>query len=444
MIDKAALKKAVCAAIDEHQQIIIDIGETILRNPETGFKEFETARLVAEYFEELDLKPETGLAITGVKGRLNGSKSGPVMALIGELDALKVANHPFANAETHAAHACGHNAQIAGLIGSALGLKSSGVMESLAGAVVFFAVPAEESIEIEYRLRLREEKKLELTQGKAELIRLGHFDDIDMAMMIHAKNIDECATQVFDSSNGSVIKRVSFIGKEAHAGAKPQAGLNALNAATLALSAIHFQRETFYDDDTVRIHPIITKGGDAVNVVPAEVNIETYVRGKNIEAILDANRKVDRALRSGAMAIGVDVEIHTIPGPMPVRSDKDMTAGYGENAELLFGPNQIQVGGHVTGSTDMGDVCHIMPAIHPFLRGVSGDGHTKEYAISDPYEAYVAPAKLMAMTAIDMLYDDAGAAKKIIAENKPAMTKDAYLTYKRDLFNSEHYRPEPL
>ncbi len=444
MIDKADLKKAVCAAIDEHQQMIIDIGETILRNPETGFKEFGTAQLVADRFEEIGLRPETGVAITGVKGRLKGSKSGPVMALIGELDALKVANHPFAHTETHAAHACGHNAQIAGLIGSALGLKGSGAMESLAGAVVFFAVPAEESIEVDYRLRLREENKLEFTQGKAELIRLGYFDDIDMAMMIHAKNLDGFATQVFDSSNGSVIKRIRFIGKEAHAGAKPQAGRNALNAATLALSAIHFQRETFYDEDTVRIHPIITKGGDAVNVVPAEVTIETYVRGKNIEAIMDANRKVDRALRSGAMAIGVEVEIQTIPGPMPVRGNKDMTAGYGENAELLFGPNQIQIGGHVSGSTDMGDVCHIMPAIHPFLRGVSGDGHTREHAISDPYEAYVVPAKLMAMTAIDMLYDDAGAAKKIIAENKPALTKDAYLSYKRQLFNTEHYRPEPL
>ena len=442
MIDKAELKKAVCAAIDEHQQAIIEIGETILRNPETGFKEFETARLVAGHFEKIGLRPETGLAITGVKGRLEGKESGPVMALIGELDALKVANHPFAHVETHAAHACGHNAQIAGLIGSALGLSLSGAMESLSGTVVFFAVPAEESIEVDYRLGLREEKKLEFTQGKAELIRLGHFDDIDMAMMIHTKNIDGCATQVFDSSNGSVIKRIRFIGKEAHAGSKPQAGRNALNAATLALSAIHFQRETFYDEDTVRIHPIITKGGDAVNVVPAEVTIETYVRGKNIEAILDANAKVDRALRAGAMAIGVEVEIQTIPGPMPVKGNKAMTADYGENAEILFGPNQIQVGGHVSGSTDMGDVCHIMPAIHPFLRGVRGDGHTTEHAISDPYEAYVAPAKLMAMTAIDMLVDGAGGARKIIAEHKPALTKDAYLSYKRELFNSQHYRPE--
>ena len=90
-------------------------------------------------------------------------------------------------------------------------------------------------------------------------------------------------------------------------------GINALNAATLALTAIHYNRETFRDPDTVRVHPIITKGGEAISAVPAEVRMETFVRGRTVEAIVDANRKVDRALKAGALAVGANVNIQTIP-----------------------------------------------------------------------------------------------------------------------------------
>ena len=95
---------------------------------------------------------------------------------------------------------------------------------------------------------------------------------------------------------------MKFSGVAAHAGAAPHAGVNALNAAMIAMSAIHAQRETYRDDDTIRVHPIITRGGDAVNSVPADVRMETFVRGRTIEAFRAAGDKVDRALRAGAMA----------------------------------------------------------------------------------------------------------------------------------------------
>ena len=118
-----------------------------------------------------------------------------------------------------------------------------------------------------------------------------------------------------------MVKQIRFLGRAAHAGGAPQRGINALNAAMIAMNAIAAQRETFWEKDTIRIHPIITKGGDAVSVVPAEVTMETFVRGGSLEAIVDANRKVDRCLRAGAMAVGAEVEIHTIPGYLPQRND---------------------------------------------------------------------------------------------------------------------------
>src|SRR6202162_1086991 len=138
------VKRPVCEAIDRQSEKIIKVGETIRKNPELGFKEFKTARLVEETMREIGLEPKGGLALTGVRGVACGTKDGPTFALLGELDGLVVAGHPVADPQTGAAHACGHNAQIAGLLGAAMGLLDAKAFEDLAGRVVFFAVPAEE------------------------------------------------------------------------------------------------------------------------------------------------------------------------------------------------------------------------------------------------------------------------------------------------------------
>ncbi|MCZ6472562.1 MAG: amidohydrolase [SAR324 cluster bacterium] len=440
MPGKEELKAQVCAAIDQQRDEIIRIGETILNNPETGFREIKTAQLVASKMEELGLRPQTGLALTGVKGKAAGSKPGPTLALLGELDSLRVSDHPHADPDSGAAHACGHNAQVAGMLGAAMGLLSSGAMEHLAGSLAFFAVPAEELIEVEHRMQLKAENKIEFLTGKAELIRLGHFDDVQLAMMFHTKN-DEVASHVADSSNGSVVKKIRFLGRAAHAGSAPQKGINALNAASLALTAIAYQRETFYDNDTIRIHPIITKGGDAVSVVPAEVCMETFIRGKTLEGIVDANRKVDNALRGAAMAIGAQVEIETTPGYLPQTNNPIMAELWGENVRQMYGEGQFHYGKeHRTGSTDMGDVGHIMPVVHPYLSGATGTGHGNDYILADHERVYVASAKLLAMTAIDLMYGDAEEAARVLKETRLKMTKEEYLQFQRALNSTEHFQ----
>jgi len=145
MSSKDQLKRAVCETIDRHADAIIDLGETILRHPETGFNEVRTAALVAQRMSAMGLAPRTGLAVTGVKGRLAGGAPGPRLAFIGELDSLRTSEHPLADPVTGAAHSCGHNAQIAGMLGAAIGLTEAGIAPHLAGEIVFFAVPAENS-----------------------------------------------------------------------------------------------------------------------------------------------------------------------------------------------------------------------------------------------------------------------------------------------------------
>ncbi|HVH76743.1 MAG TPA: amidohydrolase [Stellaceae bacterium] len=440
-MSKAELKSRVCEAIDRAAADIVGLGESILRHPETGFNEKRTSALVAERMAALGLEPQTGLALTGVKGRLKGSRPGPRLAIVSELDSLRTSDHPLADPTTGAAHSCGHNAQIAGMLGAAIGLAAAGAVPQLAGEVVFFAVPAEEFIDVAERLGRVEKGEIEFMLGKPELVAKGHFDDVDMAMMIHTGSRDAAETRAFlaQSSNGAVVKQIRFRGRAAHAGSLPQLGINALNAALLAMNAIAMQRETFWDKDTVRIHPIITKGGDAVSVVPAEVTMETFVRAGSLEAILDANQKVDRSLRAGAMAIGAEVEIRTIPGYLPQRNDQGLGKIFGANVESLFGPGSFKIGGHRTGSTDMGDLAHLMPVIHPYVVAAEGKAHGADWRINEPEHGYLTPARLLAMTAIDLLYDDAAAARRVLAEFRPAMTKEAYLAYARGLFKTERY-----
>jgi len=439
------LKKNVCKAIERNAEQIIAVAKDIADNPETGFREVQTAKLLANKFAEMGLEYKDGLAITGVKALLNGQDDGPTVSVLGELDALIVPANPNANPETGAAHACGHNAQIGMLVGVALGLKEAGVLPSLSGKVALMAVPAEEYIEIEYRDGLRREDKLSYLGGKPELIKLGHFDDVDMAIMTHTgKERDGYLIGARGgTSNGSIAKRIEFIGTGAHAGAAPHEGVNALNAATIALSAIHAQRETFKDEDTIRVQPIITKGGGSVNAVPDDVRMETFVRGKTIEAILDANEKVDRALRAGALAVGGSVRITTLPGYFPMVSDPTLRDLYRDNSIALVGEGKvipINPGHHGTGSTDLGDLSHIMPCLCAYCAGAVGAMHGSDFVIEDYQLAVITPAKVMTMMIIDLLADGAVAAKEMLAEYKPPMTKQEYLASMENLLKQEEYQ----
>ena len=441
MTTAGALKETVCRSIDENRDRIIGVGEAIMDDPELGFKEHRTAEKVQEVFADLGLEFDSGLGLTGVKAVLRGGRPGPTVALMGELDALQVPGHPRANPDTQAAHACGHNAQIAGLLGAAVGLHSSGIAEELAGNIVFLAVPAEEYVEIDYRLGLVREGKTSFLCGKQELIKLGHFDDIDMAVMIHTKSParDDGTHGVGISSNGFLAKTVTFRGVAAHAGGAPERGVNALYAAQLALAGINSHRETFRDADCVRVHPIITKGGDLVNIIPSEVRLETYVRAKTAEAIQDAAARVDACLKGAAMAMRCRVEIDTVPGNLPLNNDPILRDLFRQNAATLFAEDGYRDYPHGGGSTDAGDLSQLMPLLHPVMAGAHGEPHSVDWHIADKDNGYVSPAKTLAMMAVDLLADDASIGRRVLDEFTPRMSHDEYLARQQGVFRTELY-----
>ena len=428
------VKKQICSKIDEYREEIIAVGEDIWIHPELGFKEERTAEIVSSRFKDLGISLQTGLAVTGVKGILESGENRVTAAYLGEMDSVLVPDHPNADPVTGAAHACGHNAQVANLIALAYGLVGSGVMKHLGGNIALMAVPAEEYVEIAFRSELRKSGKIKFLGGKPELIRLGAFQDIQMTMMTHqSSDRKKTPFSVGGPSNGCLVKRIRYEGKAAHAGAAPHQGINALKAAMLGIQAIDCNRETFRDGDHIRVHPIVTRGGDLVNVVPSDVEVETYVRGASIEAIIEAAEKVDRCLEAGAMAMGAGVEIHTIPGYLPRLLNDDLADIYRDNVFELAGQDAWHDPEFGAGSTDMGDVSHILPAIEAQVRGTRGTGHGKDYEIDDPDTAYIKPAKAAAMTLVDLLWNEAEKARKVLQNFQPVFTREEYLAFLENL-----------
>lgn len=262
-----SIEQKIVQLIDENRNTILEFGRDIYNHAELGYKEFRTSEKFVSFMEGLNLPVEKNLAITGAKAYLNKEKASNLsLALIGELDALCIPQHAHVNPETQAAHCCGHHAQLTGLIGAALALTDPEISSALDGQVIFFAVPAEEYGEVEFKNKLVEEGKIQYGGGKCELLRIGAFDDVDLCLAHHS--INEGISFGSGSNNGFVSKVIKIKGKASHAAGSPEKGVNALSAASLGLQALGLNRETFRDEDCVRVHPIMTKGGDLVNVIP--------------------------------------------------------------------------------------------------------------------------------------------------------------------------------
>ena len=422
-------------AVDKYKNLIIDTQNYIWENPETGYKEFKTSEYMEGVFKSLGYEIKKAEGITGFYTELDTGREGPTLLILGELDSLVCIEHPDCDKKTGAVHCCGHSAQCAALVGIAAALKEEGALDSLSGRIRLCAVPAEELIEIEYRNEIKKQGIIKYMGGKPEFLHRGYFDGVDLAFMVHTTSAD--GYMVNTGNVGCVAKKVIYKGVSAHAGGAPWNGVNALYAANLGLSAINSIRETFRDNDLLRVHPIITKGGSAVNAIPDTVIIESYVRGKTFEAIMETNEKVNRALIGAALSLGANVEIVDLPGYAPLNNSPDMITLAGEALKKATGYELYESGTYSTGSTDMGDLSCIMPVIHPYAPGAVGTAHGADYYIENPEQACVSSAKWQLEMLRLLLSDGAEKAKKIVLEYKPLFaSKEEYFEY-IDKFTSD-------
>lgn len=425
------------SAVDKNRNLIFEAQDYIWKNPETGYREHKTSEYLEKAYEHLGYDVIKADGIPGFYVKIDTGIPGPEVLILGELDALICPKHKDSDPKTGAVHCCGHSAQSAALLGIAAALKEPGALDGLCGKIRLCAVPAEELIEIEYRKNLRKQGKIKYFGGKSEFLHRGYFDGVDIAFMVHTST----GFSTLKGAVGCMAKNISYKGVSSHAGGSPWNGCNALYAANLGLSAINSIRETFMEKDLIRVHPIITHGGEAVNAIPELVTIESYVRGISFEAITAANEKVNRALCGGALSLGANIEITDMPGYTPLINDNNMIELSKEAASLALPELEFTVhDGYSTGSTDMGDLSAIMPVIHPYIPGATGKSHGDDYEISDPETACVGSAKWQITMLALLLSDNAKRAKKVIEEFKPRFSsKEEFLKYV-DSLNSEGER----
>ena len=416
------LKTLACQEIDRRRQELIAFGTDIWKHPEPGYREFRTAQAAAAKLEELGLTVTGGLACTGFRADLDTGRPGPVVALLGEMDSLILPTHPEADPSTGAVHACGHNTHITALTGAAAGLSASGVPDSCSGKIALIGVPAEESLNPVYAEELRSSGKIRFTSGKAELIRCGVFDDVDIAMMNHSG----CSFHVSDF-NGHLLKDVVFHGKSAHA-ASPDGGINAMSAANLALHALALAKDNWTSEPYVRVHGLITHAGDAVNIVPDRVAMTYMLRADSFDALTRLSTVFDRAVNGAAYALGAVCEIRTRHGSSPLKNSDSLCDIYRRCVEELVPDAHIRVKEFfIPGCTDMGDLSEIIPSVHGYFPCCAGTCHGTDFRIADQEQAYILSSKLLACMALELIAGDAAAGKKIAEEKKSKLPIPEYL-----------------
>ena len=399
----------------------------IWNHPEIGYKEWNTSAYLENEFEKLGYVVKRAGDIPGFSAQIDTGRPGPVIGVMGELDALMCATHPDADPETHAVHACGHVMQVSAMLGVAAALAEPGALEGLSGSVRFLAVPAEETIDLAYRQALVEKGVISYMAGKIEFLKRGFFDGVDMAMMFHLDTEEGKLFKFISGCDGCITKHFVYRGVAAHAGGAPYKGVNALYAASLGLSACNALRETFQEKDYVRYHPIITEGGVAANAIPAVVSLDTYVRAATLPAMCSTNDKINRAIAASAAALGCHVEVDDKPGNFPFHADENLSDCCQNVIEELFGKDQIIYAGWDTQSSDVGDISSIMPVMQNLCMGASGNQHGEDYQITDKEKAVVNPAKVMTAMIGKLLSEDAKGARKIKEEYKPVFgSKEEY------------------
>ena len=423
-------QQKLVAAVDRSRQLVLNAERWLWAHPQTGYTEWEAHNYLKDAFLKLGYTLTEPGDIPGFFTDIDTGRPGPKLCIMGELDALDIANHPESvNGMTHC---CGHHAQGAALLGIAAALKEPGALDGMSGSIRLMMVPAEEMIQLAFREELRKKGVIHYMGGKVEFMYRGYFDGVDLSLMVHGTAAGE--GEPFDlscglGSNGCMAKTIRFKGKSSHAGGAPHRGINAQYAAMLGLQACNDLRETFQDQDHIRFHPIMMGVNCAVNIIPDEMKVESYVRGRTLDAIMAANRRINRALAGAALALGAGVELCDRPGYSPEVHDPAFMKPVEQCCIDLVGADRVRFDYERwgTGSSDFGDLTAIMPGVQFNAAGATGTGHGIDYCVADPNRQCVNSAKAQLLVADALLTNDAAAGREIVANYQPAYpSKEAY------------------
>jgi len=367
-------KKQIDTAIENHSGILWEISTFLFNNPEIAFKEYKACQLLTDALMSSGFTIDIGI----------GGLETAFRAAFGEESNLKIAILAEYDALVGLGHACGHNLIAAAAVGAGMALAAC--KPGINGQIQVIGTPAEEG-----------------DGGKIILANAGVFNSIDAAMMFHpaSKNM------VMRPSLACSELKVEFFGKASHAAAAPEEGINALDALLLTFNNINALRQTLGPKD--RVAGIILAGGEASNIIPSHTSAEFSVRSLTSTRRDELVKKIIVCAQAGAQAIGCRLEFKVTNGYMEIIPNKVLAGFFKSNLESLGrvvvdpDPNERM------GSTDMGDISHLVPSIHPYLAiaPINVAGHTlefREYCISESGKsAMLDAAKAIAMTSIDLL-----------------------------------------
>ena len=370
--DKDTVKQQALAELERQAELVAGIAAELHAHPETGLTEHRSSLLMADTLERGGFAVRRGIAGMATAFRADSGTGGPVIALLAEMDALP-----------ELGHACGHNIIAAAAVGAALALRQ--VLPPGAARIAVMGTPAEE-----------------LGIGKVELIAAGEFADIEFAMMVHPSSRRSVTKQFL----GLAKLRFTFTGKAAHAGAYPDEGINALDGVIQTFNAINALRQQLRPD--VRVHGIITDGGVAPNIIPERAACFFYVRAADLPMLHEVKRRVVACAEGAATATGctltVDEEKRVVA---PFLVNRAFARLYAAQLLLLGLPEVESPADRGVGSSDIGNVSQVVPAIHPHVP--IGDGltiHTAGFAAAAGSArggaAALEGARAMALTAIEL------------------------------------------
>ena len=370
-------KHAAQERFDSARAGLIELSHRIHAHPELGFEEERSSNWLCEALTEAGFDVQKAICglPTAFRARIG---SGPLhVGICAEYDSLPGIGH-----------ACGHNIIAASAVGAAL--AAAKVADEVGLTVTVIGTPAEE---------------VGNASGKILLLERGAFEGLHAAMMVHPAPFDMLRAKIIAASSFEV----HCTGKESHASAFPELGINAADALTVAQTAIGLLRQHIRPSD--RIHGIVTHGGDAPNVVPAHTAARYIVRSETLEQLSELRAKVYRCFEAGALATGAKLEIRGGEKPYAeMRHDAAMAELYRRNAQALGRsfPDLGEWETRATGSTDMGNVSLVIPSIHPMigigsLPAVNHQPEFTQHCVTEQADkALMDGALAMAWTCIDL------------------------------------------
>ena len=374
--EKDKLKAEIQERIEASRYELTELSLRIHSHPEVGFRERKTSGWLCELLERNDFRVERGIGGLATSFRGSLGKGKPVVALLAEYDALPKIGH-----------GCGHNIIAASAIGAAI--VSKFITDNLDGTIQVLGTPGEE-----------------ILGGKIIMVERGVFDSVDIAMLVHpgVRNV------VTIQSLACISLEVEFFGKPAHAAAHPERGINALEAMILSFSSLNSLRQHIKED--ARIHGIITRGGEAANIVPAYSAARFLVRAKDNAYLEELKEKVLNCFNAASLATGAQLKYNWGKRIYaPLKTNLTLAKLFARNLESLgrqVEPFEPHFG---FGSTDMGNVSQVVPAIHPFIAIAPPEvsSHSSEFAQAAISEVgnkgLLDAAKALSMTIVDLLSD---------------------------------------